>query len=180
MRNIKRVSLYTVRWAVELTGTGTPLLTLYEDYYVNHIHIHFVVVVIKAIASAAHLEIPFRMRWWWLEATESQVSLECFPFSPSLDLPSARPPKQTVPTRQLATAASWHCEYTLYRGVAPPDPTPPVFTSRSIDCKYGMSVFEGTFWLMSPKNVTWSSLSKMTELPLVWGSKITLDNNAGH
>lgn len=65
MRNIKRVSLYTVRWAVELTGTGTPLLTLYEDYYVNHIHIHFVVVVvIKAIASAAHLEIPFRMRWW--------------------------------------------------------------------------------------------------------------------
>lgn len=33
---------------------------------------------------------------------------------------------------------------------------------------------------MSPKNVTWSSLSKMTRLPLVWGSKITLDNNAGH
>lgn len=148
MRNIKRVSLYTVRWAGGVDWHWhTSINSIRGLLCKSHT---YTIVVIKAIASAAHLEIPFRMRWWWLVATESQVSLELFPFSPSLDLHSTCPPKQTVPTRQLATTASWHCEYcTLYRGVAPPDPTPLVFTSRSIDCS-SMPCLWGNFLTNEP------------------------------
>lgn len=130
MRNIKRVSLYTVRWA-----GGVDWHTSFNSIRGLLCKSHtYTIVVIKAIASAAHLEIPL-LECAGGDLKRQRVSLELFPFSPSLDLHSTCPPKQTVPTRQLATTASCHCEYcTLYRGVAPPDPTPLVFTSRSIDC----------------------------------------------